>query len=51
VEVPKAAYEPIAQGAVVLKQADKPEAAKKFYDYLYSAKARAIFSKFGYQLP
>lgn len=53
VEVPKSAYEPIAQGALVLKQADKnaPEAAKKFYNYLYSAKARAILEKFGYQLP
>jgi len=53
VEVPKAAYEPIAQGAVVLKQAAKnaPEAAKKFYEYLYSAKARTIFTQFGYQLP
>lgn len=53
VEVPKAAYQPIAQGAVVLKQSEKnaPEAAKKFYNYLYSAKTRAIFEKFGYQLP
>lgn len=51
VEVPKNAYQPIAQGAVLLKQAEKTAAAKRFYDYLYSAKARTIFSKFGYQLP
>lgn len=55
VEVPKASYEPIAQGAVILKQSEKTpaeaEAAKKFYNYLYLAKTRAIFEKFGYQLP
>lgn len=53
VEVPKKAYEPIAQGVVILKQADKndPAAAKRFYDFLSSKKARAVFQRFGYQLP
>ena len=53
VEVPKNAYQPIAQGVVVLKEAEKHDAAaaKKFYDYLYSSKARAVFEKYGYQLP
>lgn len=53
VEVPKKAYAPIAQGVVVLKQADKndPAAAKRFYDFLSSRKARAVFQRFGYQLP
>ena len=53
VEVPKESYEPIAQGVVVLKHgADShPEAARKFVDFLFSAKARAIFEKYGYVLP
>ncbi|RXZ44886.1 molybdate ABC transporter substrate-binding protein [Crenobacter cavernae] len=53
VEVPKKVYEPIAQGVVVLKQAEQndPAAAKKFYDFLSSKKARAVFQRFGYQLP
>ncbi|MDN0076518.1 molybdate ABC transporter substrate-binding protein [Crenobacter sp. SG2303] len=53
VEVPKAAYEPIAQGAVVLKhgQETAAQASKKFYDFLFSGKARSIFERNGYTLP
>ncbi|MDR2219451.1 MAG: molybdate ABC transporter substrate-binding protein [Methylobacillus sp.] len=43
----------VAQGAVILKygQSKHGEAARKFYDFLYSARARAILEKFGYGLP
>lgn len=53
IEVPKALYEPIAQGAVLLKhgQETNPKAARQFYDFLYSDKARAIFDRYGYMLP
>lgn len=53
VEIREAPIEPIAQGAVILKhgQDSAPAAAKKFYDFLFSAKARAIFEAHGYLLP
>lgn len=53
VEIPQADYEPIAQGAVILRfgQANHGEAARKFYGFLYSPKARAILEKFHYGLP
>ncbi len=43
-------YPPIKQAAVLLKysQLDHAAESKKFYDFLFSAKAKAIFKKFGY---
>jgi len=43
-------YPPIKQAAVLLKygQQNHPQAAKKFYDFLFSAKAKTIFKQFGY---
>ena len=53
IEVDKDSYDPIAQGAVILKHAEKGnlEAAEKFFDFLFSAEARDIFKKYGYALP
>lgn len=53
VEIREAPVEPIAQGAVILKhgQENAPAAAKKFFDFLFSPKARAIFAAHGYLLP
>lgn len=53
VEIREAPVEPIAQGAVILKhgQETAPAAAKKFFNFLFSAKARAIFAAHGYLLP
>ena len=51
VQVDPKAYEPIAQGVVVLKYA-KPAhltEARKFYDFLFSAPAQDILKKYGYQ--
>lgn len=51
VEVPRDLYSPIAQGAVLLKHGAGNKAARQFYDFLYSDKARAIFERYGYLLP
>ena len=53
IDVPKSTYEPIAQGAVILNYGKEhhPKAAQQFYEFLYSAKARAIFERYGYLLP
>lgn len=53
VDVDEHAYQPIAQGVIVLKYGQKhhPLEAKKFYDFLFSAAAKDIYQKYGYQLP
>ncbi|MGB4811378.1 MAG: molybdate ABC transporter substrate-binding protein [Methylophilaceae bacterium] len=53
IDVPTESYEPIAQGIVILKHgsAVNAEAARKFYGFVLSAKAREIFAKNGYKLP
>ncbi|MFZ6750006.1 molybdate ABC transporter substrate-binding protein [Undibacterium sp. Ren11W] len=53
IEVPQESYQAIAQGAVILKHGKEsnPVLAQQFYDFLYSAKARAIFQKNGYTVP
>lgn len=49
VEVNKSLYSPIAQGVVVIKNSANADAAKKFYRFLFSKKAKAIFVKYGYR--
>ncbi len=53
VDVPTESYEPIAQGIVILKHGSEfnSESARKFYDFIFSEKAREIFSRYGYKLP
>ena len=53
VEVPPESYDPIAQGVVILKHGAEAngEAARKFYGFVLSDKARAIIAKNGYKLP
>ena len=41
-------YTPIAQGIVLLKQAENNAEAKAFYDFVLGAKAKQIFKDFGY---
>lgn len=50
IEVPLESYEPIAQGVVILKHGSEMngDAARKFYGFVQSEKARAIFVKNGY---
>ena len=52
IEVPPESYEPLAQGVVILKHGFETngEAARKFYDFVLSAKAREIFTKNGYAM-
>ena len=52
-EVDSAAYDPIAQGAVVCRygKENHPGPSARFLDYLYSAPARAILARYGYELP
>lgn len=45
-------YTPIEQAAILLNHSDdspKKETSKKFYDFLYSQKAKAILRKYGYK--
>jgi len=48
IEVDPKLYKPIAQGIVILKHAKTNRAAKEFYDFILSPKAKAIFKKYGY---
>jgi molybdate transport system substrate-binding protein len=50
IELNRNDYPPIKQAAVLLKYGQQNNAteAKKFYDFLFSAKAKAIYKKFGY---
>jgi len=50
VDIDKKTYAPIAQGAVVLKHGRETNntPSQKFYQFLYSPKAKAIFKKYGY---
>ena len=41
-------YTPIAQGIVMLKQAENNADAKAFYTFILSAQAKAIFKSYGY---
>jgi molybdate transport system substrate-binding protein len=52
IEIEPRSYEPIAQGVIVLKysQTDHSKEAREFYDFLFSAPARKIFKKYGYNL-
>ncbi|MFM8449381.1 MAG: molybdate ABC transporter substrate-binding protein [Haliscomenobacter sp.] len=52
-EVAADLYEPIAQAAVITAygQKNQPTGSRAFYDFLFSPKAQAIFSRYGYRLP
>ena len=47
--IPDSLYTPIAQGAVILKNTDKPKEAEKFYKYLFSEEALTTLRAFGYR--
>lgn len=52
IEIDPKTYRPIAQGVVLLKKKNvEPSlAARRFYDFLFSKRAHAIFRKFGYRV-
>jgi molybdate transport system substrate-binding protein len=53
VEVPAESYQPIGQGAVILKYGatHHPEAAKRLMDFLFTPPAQTILERYGYRLP
>ena len=53
IDVPAAAYTPIAQGVVMLifGQRNHAQAAQRFMEFLHSPNARAILQRYGYGLP
>ncbi len=53
IEMNLAAYQVIAQGAVITQQGARrhPGASQRFFAYLFSEKGRSILAKYGYQLP
>ena len=48
-EVDPTAYDPIAQGAVILKRAEHNADAHKFYEFLFSPEVRSILKENGYR--
>lgn len=52
IEVDSVAYSPIEQGAVILKHGKEvhPEAARVFFNFLFSLTARQILKSYGYRL-
>lgn len=52
IEVPDDLYQPIAQGAVILKHARSSglTTASAFYHFLFSNEGKAIFKSFGYRI-
>ncbi|WP_334189843.1 molybdate ABC transporter substrate-binding protein, partial [Noviherbaspirillum sp.] len=53
IDLPRAAYQPIAQGTVILAHGRKnnPALAKQFHDFLVGPASRRILERYGYQLP
>ena len=53
IDLPADVYQPIAQGAVILRHGRQhhADAAEKFYEFLFSEKGRAILAGFDYGLP
>ena len=53
IEIDRQAYEPIAQGVVILQHAqnENREDANKFFEFLFSSEAGEILKKYGYVLP
>lgn len=53
IELPKDSYQPIAQGAIILRFGSlmNPKAARRFLEFLSSPTARGILEKYGYLPP
>jgi molybdate transport system substrate-binding protein len=50
VDVNASLYTPIDQGMVILKSGEKNPEVKAFYDFMLSAKAKAILERYGYKV-
>ncbi len=53
IEIPKSAYQPIAQGIIMTKYGDSKhqEIAQKFYNFMFSTEVQNILKQYGYSLP
>lgn len=49
IAVPEHLYDAIAQGVVIIKNNATAAASQQFYDFLFSAPAKAIFTAYGYK--
>jgi len=49
--IPDNLHEPLEQGYIITKQGADKELAKRFADYMSSAPARAVMTKYGFVLP
>lgn len=50
-EVPEAAYQPLEQGAVVLKQGKNSKGAAAFLSFLRRAEGKAVMERYGFKTP
>ena len=50
ITLPSELYEPIKQAALLLEHAKNNAAAKRFYTFLFSKEAQALFRRYGYEL-
>src|SRR5438874_5617560 len=50
-EIPLDAYPRLEQGAVLLKAARNPKAAREFLEYVKSADGAAVFKRYGFSIP
>jgi molybdate transport system substrate-binding protein len=53
IDLPRGSYQPIAQGAVILRHGAQTNgrASEQFFDHLFSRESRAILARYGYLLP
>ncbi len=49
--IPQPCYKPIVQGATVIKSTKDEKASMRFFNFLYSPQAIAIWKSFGYGIP
>lgn len=50
-EIPATAHAPLEQGAVILKQAKHPEAARQFLEFIKGSQGQEIMKRYGFTLP
>lgn len=51
VEIDESLHRPIAQAVCVVRATPRPEAARRFVEFLLSEEARAVMRSFGYAAP
>jgi molybdate transport system substrate-binding protein len=49
IEVPENLHSPLDQAIAVVRSTQKPDQARKFVEFITSAKAREVFKQYGYQ--